>query len=152
MLNPIGAKSPIGGMLDNLKNGIVSSGNNPGRIEDLLVKYMDVVLAKDRIMAGLTKEEITVMFYRYFGSQAFETYDREVDEEKVTLKEFEDDSLPSYMTEAGEEAVEFKDKRVLVRGVRRKLMDFKTIGRILDITPRTARSRFESGRKKIKEN
>lgn len=157
MINPLEMKSPIGGMLENARNGLVGGGNpNPGRIEVLLVTYLDGVFRNDRKARGLTDEEVMVMFYRYFGSQAFETYDRVVNEEKLKLVEYDEGDY-TFLTDSGEEMTFLKqpppkDNKVLVTGVRRKLLGWDVIGRMTELSPRQARSRFESGRRKVEEN
>lgn len=153
MLNPLSTKCSLGIQLENMKNGITGFTPNPGRIEALLVSFIDSILRNDRKAKGLTEEEIMVMFYRYFGSQAFETYDRVVDEEKLNLVEYDEGDY-TFMTEAGEEMLYLKENnpatnKVMVRGVKRKMMPWDVIGRYMNLTPRQAKSRFESGRSKI---
>ena len=149
MINPIGAKSSLGPMLENLRNGLYGGTPDPGRIEAMLVKYMDVVLSKDKRAKNLTEEETKVMFYRYFGSQAYEPYDKEVDEDRLKVHESEE-AMAVYMTDDGEELLRFKEEgKVLVRGFRRKLMPWDVISRLMNLTPRQCKSRFDAGRKKL---
>ena len=149
MINPLNTRSSLGPMLDNMRNGLFGGSPDPGRIEAMLVKYMDVVLGKDRRAKNLTEEEVKVMFYRYFGSQAYEAYDKEIDEIKLKVHESEE-AASVYMTDDGEELLRFKDgAKALVRGFRRKLMPWDAVSRYMNLTPRQCKARFDSGRKKL---